>query len=542
MTSTTQKANVIGKFVERSGELYSLPAVALEVLELTRHPNVDARAIKECIERDPALTVKILRVVNSSLFGLSRQVTDLNHALALIGAKPLKLLVLGFSLPKELFDGIEGEVLSHYWRHTLVKAVAAREISERFWNQPGDEPFIAGLLQGIGMLVLLQQLGEPYAKFLQKVNDDGSNLLALETATLGFDHFVLSSRLLEHWGLPELLVRAVAIPHRVDRLIKDDAGDNWLAQILHLADLFAVLLGQKRASALNELLHAGGIYRGLTIETLYPLLDDLEEKIAPLTQAMSIAWSSDEDFHAIVEQAYRQISSAADVAAEQLMSGDRLESAILQQTGELSGAIADYIQNGDIALSYSSKDSADSRLAADRCNPKSAEHALRTDARPVADEIGLLSQVTSVVAACRLRRKPVSLATLEVDNHADLLLVHGPAHTEHLIQFVETAALSLAEDEAICMRIGEARFVVVLEEFDRYHAVSFVRRLVHGVRDWSRTHCDNSGGSITLSAGVATLAVPPKNFPAQELIDAADQCLNGAQLSGGDTVKSIDIG
>mgnify|MGYP002623431935 FL=1 len=111
MTSTTQKANVIGKFVERSGELYSLPAVALEVLELTRHPNVDARAIKECIERDPALTVKILRVVNSSLFGLSRQVTDLNHALALIGAKPLKLLVLGFSLPKELFEGIEGEVL-----------------------------------------------------------------------------------------------------------------------------------------------------------------------------------------------------------------------------------------------------------------------------------------------------------------------------------------------------------------------------------------------------------------------------------------------
>ena len=121
----------------------------MEVLELTRNPPVDPHALKACSENDPALTTKLLRVVNSSLFGLSREVSDLNQALALLGTKPLKLLVLGFSLPPGLFAGIHGEVLQHYWRHTLTKAVAGREISEQIWNQPGDDAFIVGLLQDL---------------------------------------------------------------------------------------------------------------------------------------------------------------------------------------------------------------------------------------------------------------------------------------------------------------------------------------------------------------------------------------------------------
>ena len=61
------------------GQLYSLPGVAMQVLQLTRNPHVDTRALKECIENDPAISSRILRVVNSSIFGLSREVTDLNR-------------------------------------------------------------------------------------------------------------------------------------------------------------------------------------------------------------------------------------------------------------------------------------------------------------------------------------------------------------------------------------------------------------------------------------------------------------------------------
>ena len=204
-----QAVGLVRQFVERTGQLYSLPAVAVEVLRLTGEPRVDARALKDCIERDPALTTRILRVVNSSLFGVSRPVTDLGQALALLGTRPLKMLVLGFSLPKELFAGLEASVLARYWRRSLVKAVAARELAERLWQTSGDEPFIAGLVQDIGSLALIQHIGPSYVQLLDHVQSHGGNLLERELETLGFDHVVLSSRLLAHWGLPPTLCAAV---------------------------------------------------------------------------------------------------------------------------------------------------------------------------------------------------------------------------------------------------------------------------------------------------------------------------------------------
>ena len=218
MTDSAPSTGVLRQLVERARALYSLPNVAARVLELTAKPQVDVRALKECLEHDPALVAKILRVVNSSLFGASRKITDLNQALALLGVKPLKLLVLGFSLPKELWSGVEAQVLARYWRRSLVKAVAAREFSERLWLVPGDEAFIAGLLQDVGMLVLIQDLGESYTHFLDRVQGERGNLASLEATTLGFDHAVLSARLLAHWGLPEELVRAVGLPAGSERL------------------------------------------------------------------------------------------------------------------------------------------------------------------------------------------------------------------------------------------------------------------------------------------------------------------------------------
>src|SRR5438309_4858112 len=176
----TETVGLVQQFVERTGQLYSLPAVAAEVLHLTSEPQIDPRLLRQCIESDPALAARLLRVVNSSLFAPSRHVTDLNQALTLLGIRPLKMLVLGFSLPKELFAGLEAEVLGRYWRQTLIKAVAARELSERLWQTPGDEPFLAGLVQDIGVLALIQQLGPSYEKLLSLVQSNGGSLIECE--------------------------------------------------------------------------------------------------------------------------------------------------------------------------------------------------------------------------------------------------------------------------------------------------------------------------------------------------------------------------
>ena len=118
--------------------------------------------------------------------------------------------MLGFSLPSGLFLDVESKTLLWYWKHTLTKAVAGREFSHRLWRMPGDEAFLAGLFQDLGVLSLFQVLGQPYARFLDRAVSHRLDLDAMERQALGFSHSELSARLLRQWNFPESLCEAVA--------------------------------------------------------------------------------------------------------------------------------------------------------------------------------------------------------------------------------------------------------------------------------------------------------------------------------------------
>src|SRR3954463_10909969 len=211
-------ASQLEEIASRAITLYSRPTVAMELMRLANQPTVESSALRDCLAQDPALVCKVLRVVNSSFYGLHQPVADLNQAIGLIGIKPLKLLVLGFNLPDTLFTEVAARELEWYWTNTLTRAVAARLIAEQLWRQSGDEAFIAGLLQDVGILVLLRELGEPYAKFLTGVIDEKCHLASLELDTLGFDHNQLSAAFLSRWQFPARLVEAIAAPKKVARL------------------------------------------------------------------------------------------------------------------------------------------------------------------------------------------------------------------------------------------------------------------------------------------------------------------------------------
>ena len=297
--------------VVRAQQLCSLPTVAMKVLELTSNPQVDTRALKDCIENDPALTGKILRVVNSSLFGLSREVSSLNQALALLGNKPLKLLVLGFSLPPELFEGLSGDSVGQYWRRTLTKAVAARELSETVWKLPGDEAFIAALLQDVGELLLIQEFGEPYVSFLRRVYESDADLTKTEVRTMGFSHIELSARLLAQWGLPETLVEAVGWdPESRDPASMSNAG-RTLAQVVHLAELVARLMLDGRPGVLGELMDVGNRYHGLTESHLEEVVSQLEKKVRQLADVLSLQLPDGMDYRDVLMRSQMQMAEGS---------------------------------------------------------------------------------------------------------------------------------------------------------------------------------------------------------------------------------------
>lgn len=350
----------LNRFVTKAEQLYTLPAVAVQVLQLTSQPQVELQALQECLENDPALTAKILRVVNSSLFSLTRSVSDLSQALAMLGTKPLKLLVLGFSLPEKLFIGMGGDILRRYWRRTLTKAVAARELSQSIWELPGDEAFLAALLQDIGVLVLLQELGEPYIKLLDLAYSKALAVGPFEEKSIGFDHRQLSARLLERWKLPSSLVNATAAGAAPQSIAQLPMAERALPQILHLAELLAGLLTENRSDLLPVLLEDGSRFHHLSHSQLATLVNSLQQRVEELADVLVLELPEGSDYNSVLREAQERMSAvAADVAGELLnartadLASD--SEALLGEIQTLSAAVRDVSRSAQMVKEHIGK-------------------------------------------------------------------------------------------------------------------------------------------------------------------------------------------
>lgn len=528
MTLPAVTTDVLDRLVDRAGALYSLPAVAMEVLELTRLPRADAHLLTTCVGQDPALTGKLLRVVNSSMYGLSREVTDLNQAVALLGVKPLKLLVLGFSLPVGLLSGLEASTLEQYWKYALVKAVAARELCQAFWHQEGDEAFVAGLLQDIGVLVLTQELGEPYLDFLHGVQQQRADLRSTETATLGFDHVAVSAHLLAQWRLPASLLDAIGADPHLETLAQRTAEDSPLPQILHVATLVAAIIADGRGSCMNDLLVAADRYRALRVEQIDALLDQLQERVQLMAQVFSVSWEQQDSYRAIMQRAYAQLSQAAVEVMPELLTGSGPRGAgRTADATALTHALDRFAQGLRPTEPWPTRDRA-------RRSPTSGP-------RPaVAHDPGLCAHILTAITAGRTRQAEVSLVLWEMDQQADLLLLHGPEQATRILESVPDFVAQTCDVAHECLLVGKARFAIVLRECDRGQATAIARTLLSRWPRWALGQ-HLTAIPIASSAGVATLARPSRHSHPEDLIEAAERCLFAAQSSGGHVVKSIDV-
>lgn len=517
------ESTTLNELVRKAAVLYSLPAVAAEVLELTNEPDVDAAALRSCIEQDPALTVKLLRVVNSSLFGLSGKVSDLNQAIALLGVKPLKLLVLGFSLPERLFVDVAGDQLELYWRTSLARAVAAREISEQMFKQPGDDAFLAGLLQDVGILVLLSSVGQPYAEFHRQAIDDGVDLADTEQESLGFNHVQLSAALLAYWHMPDSLVRAISEPRDVVPLTRSDRPHACLTRVLHLADLLAQLVVRRRLNVLPELMEAGGAYCELTKPGLNELVAALQDKVDQLAEVLSVTTGFGEDYSEILVNAHKQIVTLVDDAVDEL---PREAVEIIVGSPELAGKAA--------MLQTAVSDLSEQSQAADG-HPADADQleALPSGAGVSAD---FDQQLILIVGGCRAGRQPLSAAYLAVECEKPL---DGRCQSA-VEQIFNVICRRIDVEDCIVNPLSATHRMLLLPGCERHEAVSIVDAIVQQIRTLLlRMQSNGQLPGCVASAGVASVGTPPKNFPPQALLETARRCQAAAQAAGG--VKSLEI-
>ena len=219
-----------------SPQLPSLPAIALKAVELARKENVNISEIAELISNDAALSTKILKTVNSSFYGLPKQVSTISHALVILGLQAVKTLALGFSLLSNLKKGQTGDFdYLGFWRRSIYSAVSGKLLARKLGLVQQEEAFLAGLLGDIGILVMHRVIGPEYDAIIQHTNGDSDLLVRLCQAKFDLDHAAVGGMLTEFWQLPPVLSTPVRLHHDPAGLAQADAQIRPLAEAVYVA-------------------------------------------------------------------------------------------------------------------------------------------------------------------------------------------------------------------------------------------------------------------------------------------------------------------
>lgn len=220
--------------------LPSLPATAVRVLELSQDPDCTVNELAETIRFDQGLSAKILKTVNSSFFGLRTKCATIDKALVVLGLRELRNLALGFSLvPAMEAAYTEGFDPVDYWRRGIYTAVGAKIVAQRVARQVADEAFLGGLLQDIGIMAMLQALGQPYEQVLLSAAKDHRRLAAAELHAFDMQHPEVGALLARKWQLPDELSvpirfheRPTAAPGELKEVVSCVAFGNSIHQCL----------------------------------------------------------------------------------------------------------------------------------------------------------------------------------------------------------------------------------------------------------------------------------------------------------------------
>jgi HD-like signal output (HDOD) protein len=292
------------KLIDQIGELHSSPTVALKAFNLLNDPDFHIPELERCLEADPALTVAILRLVNSSRFGLTRKVSSLSQAVALLGARSIRLAVLSFGLVERLTRGTPAEVCQDYWRRALTMAVTASRLCRDNKTASSDEAYTAGLLADSGVLLLAQVQCDKYAS-LYKEHSHGAELIAAERKLLGFDHSALGARLLARWNIPEQLTLAVESHHT------DTGNGSYLQRAVLAGDMLADVLWTPGTPRIAETRKFLATEFDLDIDDFITLASECQADVRTSAETFHVTLSASIDCEDLLKRALKQHRSEA---------------------------------------------------------------------------------------------------------------------------------------------------------------------------------------------------------------------------------------
>ncbi|RJP80314.1 MAG: HDOD domain-containing protein [Candidatus Zixiibacteriota bacterium] len=218
-------------------DLPTLPTVFAGILRALRNPNIPVKEVARVVEADQAISLKILQLINSSFYGLSRSVDSVHQAIVLLGAQTLKNVVISASVFKSLSGRESDEVFNRglFWQHAMGCGMICRYLGNRLGVGRDEEGFIAGIIHDCGKVVLDRHFHDHLVRVVECVKRERISFYQAEQQELGISHTDIGAYLAETWSLPDKLVQVIARHHS----FQPDLEHAELVALVQLSDMLA---------------------------------------------------------------------------------------------------------------------------------------------------------------------------------------------------------------------------------------------------------------------------------------------------------------
>ncbi len=505
----TTKEDVLDQVI-KAGALPTLSTVASKLIEITAREETTAFDIARLIAQDVSLSTKILKVVNSSFYNFPNEVSTIQQAVAILGTRAVRSLVLSFSflhMERPRYGG--GFSYERFWEESLAAAVASKLIMSKVSDMDPEEAFTVSLLQNLGKLILACAFKEQYDELLQRAEGSDKSLLALEESELGATHAYIGGEAAKIWHFPDSLTIPIMYHHDPEQYKGADLNLKMVTQVVHLAALIANMMYSGHPITYHAPFRerAQRMFK-LDAKAIDDILVQVHVEVAKAADYFGLKISGTQSIPELLQQANIELSLLN-------MSYDQMNRELVQAKMQLEKLTADLEEKNRYLEGIANLDG-----LTEIYNHRYFQEFLDKE----------------ISRAVRLQHG-LSLVLADVDNFKKFNDYYGHQAGDFVLKEVARLCQELTREYDLVARYGGEEFVFVLPETNQEDALTAADKIRKAIEQHAFEYGSESY-RVTISFGVAYFSVEEKGLKKNELIERADKALYTAKRKGRNRVES----
>jgi len=501
----------IQQIIEEQINLPSPPVIAVQILNIVQDKSSSLKDLETIISADPALTGKLLQVANSAFYSLPNKVSNITHAMSILGTNVITNIALSFIITKDLHRKNDSTFdFDHLWRRSVTSAVAA-ELVKNYTQIHDNDIFVTALLQDLGILILYLAKGQDYNHILNACRFDNNItcLIELERQKYKFDHQQLSHLLCLSWGLPQSISEPILYhhePHKAPQQFRQTA------QILSVANLFSTIYNETETSEEVMLLESQmEELFGVEAEQTKELLDDVAQQSINILKIFEIDPGEMKPYSQMLQEANNELGRL-NFSYEQVVMA-------LKESKEKSEIFARELQTA---------------------NKQLEELAFRDGLTNLYNHRYFQEILEKEVERAKRYNGDLSLIIFDIDYFKKVNDNYGHPTGDEVLRTLAKNMQEVTRPSDILARYGGEEFAAILPSTKEAGLKLFAERLRRRVMGIT-TIINRQEIKVTISSGGVHLPGDCKNITKQDLLDTADRALYMSKENGRNRVTILPL-